>query len=185
MKTNRSFCTLALAGILASGTLFAQEPGSAPEQAAPPSQGQMDRGQMDQGGRGGMHRGLRMDPDERLARMTKRYKLTSDQQSQIKPILADEQQQMQSMRGDQSGAGQEKMDRMRSMRQADNQKIEAILTDDQRKKFESDQQKMQERRAEHMGSRNGREAGSAPSAAPEGGSAPAPAPDGGSAPQPQ
>ena len=40
---------------------------------------------MQQQGGGGMHHG--MNADEMLSRMTKRYKLTSDQQTQIKPIL--------------------------------------------------------------------------------------------------
>jgi Spy/CpxP family protein refolding chaperone len=123
------------------GIMFAQEPGSAPEQNAPQAEG----------GMGGHHRGRgMMDPDKRLAHMTKRYNLTSDQQSQIKPILQDEQQQMQSMRGDTSTSRQDKWAKMKSMHDATNQKIEAVLTDEQKQKFEADQQKMQERRAAHM-----------------------------------
>jgi Spy/CpxP family protein refolding chaperone len=91
-----------------------------------------------------------MDPDKRLAHMTKRYKLTADQQSQIKPILQDEQQQMQSMHSDTSTSREDKMAKMKSMREADNQKIEAVLNDEQKQKFEADQQKMQQRRGQHM-----------------------------------
>ena len=98
----------------------------------------------------GGHRGGMMDPDQRLAHMTKRYKLTADQQSQIKPILQDEQQQMQSMRSDTSSSREDKRAKMQSMHQASTQKIEAVLTDEQRQKFDADQQKMQERRSEHM-----------------------------------
>jgi Spy/CpxP family protein refolding chaperone len=36
------------------------------------------------------------------------------------------------------------------MHQASTQKIEAVLTDEQRQKFDADQQKMQERRSEQM-----------------------------------
>jgi protein CpxP len=138
----RQLCSLVLTGLLATGVMLAQEPGSAPDQNAPQAEG----GGM--GGHGG--RGMMMDPDQRLAHMTKRYKLTADQQSQIKPILQDEQQQMQSMRSDTTSSREDKRAKMQSMHQASTQKIEAVLTDDQKQKFEADQQKMQERRSEHM-----------------------------------
>jgi Spy/CpxP family protein refolding chaperone len=126
--------------MLATGVMLAQEPGSAPE-GAPQAEG---------GGMGGHHGGHMMDPDQRLAQMTKRYKLTADQQSQIKPILQDEQQQMQAMHTDSSTPQADKRAKMMSMHQEDTQKIEAALTDEQKQKFEADQQKMQEHRAEHM-----------------------------------
>lgn len=133
-------CSLVLTGLLSTGVMFAQEPGSAPEQGAPQAQG----------GGMGMHGGHHMDPDQMLAHMTKRYNLTADQQSQIKPILQDQQQQMQSLRSDTSSSREDKMAKMQSMHQESTQKIEAVLTDQQKQKFEADQQKMQERRAQHM-----------------------------------
>ena len=137
----RQLCSLVLTGLLATGVMLAQEPGSAPEQGAP---------QADGGGMGG-HRGRgMMDPDQRLAHMTKRYKLTTDQQSQIKPLLQDEQTQMQSLRSDTSTSREDKRAKMQSIHQASTQKIEAVLTDDQKQKFEADQQKMEQHRAEHM-----------------------------------
>lgn len=154
----RQLCSLVLTGFLATGVMLAQEAGSAPEQNAPQTEG---------GGMGGHHGGHMMDPDQRLAHMTKRYKLTADQQSQIKPILQDEQQQMQSMRSDTTTSREDKRSKMMSMHQADQQKIEAVLTDEQKQKFEADQQKMQERRAEHMH-------GGAEGAPPSGGQPPAP-----------
>jgi Spy/CpxP family protein refolding chaperone len=146
----RQLCSLVLTGLLATGVMLAQEPGSAPEQSAPQAEG---------GGMGGHHRGGNMmDPDQRLSHMTKRYKLTADQQSQIKPILQDEQQQMQAMRSDTSTSRDDKRAKMQSMHQASTQKIEAVLTDEQKQKFEADQQKMQERRAGHThGGANGPE----------------------------
>jgi Spy/CpxP family protein refolding chaperone len=126
--------------LLATGVMLAQEPGSAPEQGAPQAQG---------GGMGG-HGGHHMDPDKMLAHMTKRYNLTSDQQSQIKPILQDQQQQMQALHSDTSTSQDDKRAKMMSMHQESAQKIEAVLTDQQKQKFEADQQKMKEHRAEHM-----------------------------------
>jgi hypothetical protein len=121
--------------------MLAQEAGSAPEQSAP---------QTESGGMGGHHGGRGMDADQRLAHMTKRYKLTADQQSQIKPILQDEQQQMESMHSDTSTSRQDKMEKMKSMHETDNQKIEAVLNDEQKQKYEADQQKMQARRGQRM-----------------------------------
>ena len=133
-------CSLLLTGLLSTGVMFAQEAGSAPEQNAPQAGGGM-------GHHGGGHM---MDPDQRLAHMTKRYNLTADQQSQIKPILQDEQQQMQTMRSDTSMSRDDKRAKMMSMHQESTQKIEAVLTDQQKQKFEADQQKMKEHMAEHM-----------------------------------
>jgi Spy/CpxP family protein refolding chaperone len=137
----RQLCSLVLTGLLATGVMFAQQPGSAPDQGNPQAEG---------GGMGGHGGGHMMDPDQRLAKMTKRYKLTADQQSQIKPILQDEQQQMQSLRSDTTSSREDKHAKMQSMHQASTQKIEAVLTDEQKQKFEADQQKMQQHRGEHM-----------------------------------
>ncbi|HEY3989572.1 MAG TPA: hypothetical protein VGM02_09765 [Acidobacteriaceae bacterium] len=146
--------SLVLTGLLATGVAFAQEPGAAPEQNAPQTEG---------GGMGGHRGGHMMDPDQRLAHMTKRYKLTADQQSQIKPILQDEQQQMQSMRSDTSMSREDKRAKMQSTHQEDTQKIEAVLNDQQKQKFEADQQKMESRRAERM---QGGQSGAGQQAAP-------------------
>lgn len=91
-----------------------------------------------------------MNPDEQLARMTKRYNLSADQQSQIKPILADQQQQMQALRGDSSMSGEDRMAKMQSIREGSNTKITAILNDSQKKQFSEDQQRMQERMQQRM-----------------------------------
>jgi periplasmic protein CpxP/Spy len=132
------FCSWMQSSLLAASLLcaaqgFAQEAGAAPETAAPP-QGQGP------GGRRGM-----MNPDEQLARMTQRYNLSTDQQTQIKPILASTQQQMQALRSDSSLSREDRMTKMMSIRSDSSSKIEAILNPDQKKQFEADQQRMQDR----------------------------------------
>jgi Spy/CpxP family protein refolding chaperone len=156
----RQLCSLVLTGLLATGVMLAQETGSAPEQNAP---------QAESGGMGGHHGGHRMDADQRLAHMTKRYKLTADQQSQIKPILQDEQQQMQAMHSDAATSRDDKMAKMKSMHEADTQKIEAVLNDDQKQKYEADQKKMQDRRSQRM---QGSESGSQGAPPPDAGGPP-------------
>jgi Spy/CpxP family protein refolding chaperone len=135
--------SLVLSGLLCSGVALAQETGNAPEQSTAP--------QSEHGGHGDHHGG---NPDERLAHMTKRYNLTAEQQSQIKPILEDGQQQMQTLRADTSLSQQDRMAKFQSLHQEQSQKISAVLTDEQRKKFDADQQKQHEHRAER-GSENG------------------------------
>jgi len=129
-----------LSGVLAAGLVvcgaqaIAQEPGGAPETSASPSMQ----------GSGGGRRGM-MDPDQQLERMSKRYNLSADQQSQLKPILVSQQQQMQALRGDSSLSREDRMAKMQSIHSDSNTKIEAILNDTQKKQFAEDQQRMQER----------------------------------------
>jgi len=140
------FCRFALSSALAVGlTLcgaqaFAQD--NAPPDTAAPAAGQ--------GPGGGMGRRGGMDPDRQLARMTKRYNLSADQQSLIKPILMDQQQQMQLLRQDSSLSPDEKKAKMRGIHSDSNSKIEAILNNDQKKKFDGDQQGNQERMQQRM-----------------------------------
>ncbi len=171
--------TWALSGLLAGGMTcgmaFAQSQGSgtmntnAQGTAATNSQSTMGTGQQNSMGQGTMNQGSMqagtgtmqeqgnmgrhhggMDVDQRLAHMTKKYNLTSDQQSQIRPILQDEQQQMMTMHSDSSMSRQDRMTKMQSMHQDQNQKIEAILNDTQKKQFEADQQKMEQKHMNRM-----------------------------------
>jgi periplasmic protein CpxP/Spy len=138
-------CRIALSGLLATGltlgtaAAFAQQDTPATPDASAPQAG---------GGRMGR---MQMSPDDRLAQMTKRYNLSADQQTQIKPILADSQQQMMALRSDSSLSREDKMTKMMSIREASNTKISAILNDSQKQKFTEDQQKMQERMQQRGG----------------------------------
>jgi Spy/CpxP family protein refolding chaperone len=131
------FFILALASALScgAGVLLAQD--SAPAQE--PEHGQQ----------GGFH-GARMNPDQQAAMLQKRLGLTDDQVSQIKPILADRQQQMQAIREDSSAAPADRMAKARSVMQDSNAKIKAILTEDQRVKYDQMEQQMRGRMRERM-----------------------------------
>ena len=83
-----------------------------------------------------MGRGYQMSPDEELQRMDKALKLTDDQKNQIKPILEDRQQKMQSLRSDTSLSEQGRWGKVRSIREESNSKIRNLLNDDQKKKFD-------------------------------------------------
>jgi Spy/CpxP family protein refolding chaperone len=87
-----------------------------------------------------MGRGHRMSPDEELQRLDKALKLTDDQKKQIKPILEERQQKMESLRSDTSLSQQDRWSKMRSAREDSDTKIRGLLNDDQKKKFDEMQQ---------------------------------------------
>jgi protein CpxP len=134
-------CRLAISGLLATGltlgsaAAFAQQDNAAPTPSTP-QQGN---------GYGHQHK----TPYEQVARMTKRYNLSSDQQVQIKPIIANQQQQMQALRQDSSLSREDKMAKMKSIRDDSSTKIQALLNDGQKQKFAQDQQRRQEHMQEH------------------------------------
>lgn len=140
----KQLCTIALSGLLALGMTAAASAQDAMQQQGGDTQQQ---GQGHHGGWG--------NPDEQLAHMTKRYKLTADQQSQIKPILTAQHDQMEQMRSDSSMSRQDKMAKMQSMRADSASKIEAVLTPDQKSKFEADQAKMQQHHDQMMQNNGG------------------------------
>jgi protein CpxP len=102
-------------------------------------------GQQGGEGRGGrMGRGP-MTPQAELDRLTKQLDLTKDQQDKIKPILEDQQKQMQALREDTSTAQQDRFTKMRDIRKSHMDQVRAVLTSDQQTKFDEMQKRMMER----------------------------------------
>lgn len=112
--------------------------------------------QQDTMSQGGPPHHQMMSPDQRLQHMTKMLNLTADQQQKIKPILENQQTQMESLHQDTSMSRQDKMSKMQELRQSTNQQINGLLTPDQQQKWSQ----MQERRMEHSGHGAGMGAGS-------------------------
>jgi periplasmic protein CpxP/Spy len=102
--------------------------------------------------------GHRHGVERQVKHLTHMLSLTPDQQTQVKAILAEQHQQMEQLRGSapqstQAGQpAQPDRDQIRSIRQDTNTKIEALLNDDQKTKFEAwiqqRQQRMQQRRGQ-------------------------------------
>ncbi|HEV2578245.1 MAG TPA: hypothetical protein VGU25_13640 [Acidobacteriaceae bacterium] len=140
--------------IAAAGAAVAQD-----QTPPPPPQGQM--GPPNGGGpRGGM-----MDPGRRAERMKHELNLTDDQTSQVKTILEDSRTKMEALRSNSSLSQDDRRSQAMSLRKAENDKIEALLTPDQKTKFATMQQQMRDRM------RNG-----GPEGAPAGGPPPPPPP---------
>src|ERR1700677_2175584 len=126
----KNLSRLALSGLLATGltlgsaAAFAQQDNPTPDAST----------QQPGNSRGHQH----MNPDEQVAHMAKRYSLTSDQQAQIKPILANQQQQVQALRQDTTLSREDKMAKIKSIHQDSSSKIQALLNDSQKQKFAQD-----------------------------------------------
>jgi Spy/CpxP family protein refolding chaperone len=135
--------TVALSSLLClglgSGAMLAQD-------AATPSTTQ------DNAGPQNMHR-MRgpMSTEEQLAHMTKELNLTSEQQTQIKPLLDGRREQMMQVHQDQSMSRDDKMAKMKTLDDDTHAKIAAVLNDQQKAKF----QQMAEKREQHWNNGQG------------------------------
>ncbi|HEY2468568.1 MAG TPA: hypothetical protein VGI45_12125 [Terracidiphilus sp.] len=127
--------TLALGGLLAFGVSSA----ALAQDNPPPPPDQNQAGPPADGPRG---RGMRMDPNRQLEHLTRELNLTTDQQAQIKPLLVDRQQKMQALFQNQSLAQEDRRTQMRTIGEGTNNSIKAILTDEQKQKFATMQQRM-------------------------------------------
>lgn len=100
-------------------------------------------GQMSQGGGQEMNHRMPPSPEQRLQHMTKTLNLTPDQQQKIKPMLEQEQQQMQTLRQDSTVAPADRKAKMMQIRQGTNDQIKGVLTPDQQTKWQQDMQNHQ------------------------------------------
>ncbi len=84
---------------------------------------------------GGSMQRMPTTADQRLQHMTQMLNLSSDQQTKIRPILDNESQQMQALRSDTSMSREDRMAKMKSIREATNSQITPILTSEQQQKW--------------------------------------------------
>ena len=91
------------------------------------------------------------DPDRQVQMMSKRLKLSADQQTQVKSILTDRATQMEAIRNDSSLQQADRREKMRSLMTDTNSKIEAALNDKQKTQYKQ----MMEERRERMRDRGG------------------------------
>ncbi|HEX5236275.1 MAG TPA: hypothetical protein VFW25_13195 [Silvibacterium sp.] len=117
--------TLALTGLLTiglTGSALAQTDTS-PNTTTPP-QGKVERGHQ-------------LNPDQDMKHLTKHLKLTQDEQSQIQPIVQDRDQQLNQLWQDSSMSRTDRRAKSQEIRDTSDSKINAILNDEQKKKYSS------------------------------------------------
>lgn len=132
---------------LCTATLSAM-PMMAQDNTAPPPPPQQQDGMGP--GMGG-HAGPGRRGGRQVEMLTKQLNLTPDQVTQVKAIDADTMSQMKTLREDTSTAKADKRSKMMEIRQASQDKIRNVLTDEQKTKFDAMQTKMQARRQNRQG----------------------------------
>jgi Spy/CpxP family protein refolding chaperone len=84
----------------------------------------------------GTHGHHGMNPNKQAKHLAKELNLSQDQVAQIKPILLERKQQMESLRADQSLAPKDRRAKMHDIQLDSKSKIEAVLNDTQKQQFE-------------------------------------------------
>jgi protein CpxP len=108
--------------------------------------------------KGGWHHG-RPDPAERTQELTKKLKLTSDQQTKVQDILQSEHSQMENLRQDTSSSQQDRHSKMMDIRKTSDTQIRALLDATQQKKWDEMQAKREQwGQDRHHGQPNGSDA---------------------------
>jgi len=113
----RSLFTLALVAGVSASTLLAQPPEGGP-------------------GPGGPGRGMQMSAGDRLKQLSEALGLTEEQKTQITPILTEEVAALKAIYDDKGLERDARREKMKAVRDSFAGKIEAILTPDQKAKFE-------------------------------------------------
>jgi len=125
MKAIRLF-TLLAACLFAMAALAQQNPPAQPS------------GDQKQGGHGHMGMGPGMgNVDDHVKELSTKLNLTADQQTKVKAILEEHQQQMQAMMKDDSMSKEDKHAKMKSMHDSIHAKVREVLTDEQKPKFDA------------------------------------------------
>jgi Spy/CpxP family protein refolding chaperone len=94
-------------------------------------------------GNGGWHHGP-PDPAQRTQELTKKLKLTSDQQTKVQDILQSEHSQMESLHQDSSLSQQDRRAKMMDIRKNSDTQIRALLDSNQQKKWDEMQAKREQ-----------------------------------------
>jgi hypothetical protein len=110
-KKNLVYAAVAFALLMGGSAVYAQDPGGGQKKEP-------------------------MTAEQRLQHMTKQLNLTDEQQQQIKPILENEQKEMQAVRQDSSLSRSDRMSKMQQLRQDTSSQIKPVLNQDQQQKYE-------------------------------------------------
>jgi periplasmic protein CpxP/Spy len=125
-------------------TALSALPAMAQDPAPPPAQDQA-------GTPNGGHRGGGQREEHQIEFLTKQLNLTPDQVTQVKAIDDDSRAQMMALRQDTTTPQADKRAKMMDIHKASQDKIRAVLTDDQKSKYDALQAQMRERKESREG----------------------------------
>jgi len=89
-------------------------------------------------------------PDEVVSKLDSKLSLTDDQKAKITPIIAERQEKLKALQADTSGRRLRKARKAKSIFEDSDKKIKAVLTDDQKQKYEAMQQEMRQQARERL-----------------------------------
>jgi Spy/CpxP family protein refolding chaperone len=152
-----------LLALVAASLISLAIPYAAAQDNSSGSSGQTTTDQQSQPSQGyGRHHHGPPDPAKHTEMLTKKLKLTSDQQSKIQEIFQSEASQMQSLHQDSSTSQQDRHAKMMDIHNNTNTQVRALLDPNQQKKWDA----MQARREERMERHNGGQSNGAQQAPP-------------------
>jgi Spy/CpxP family protein refolding chaperone len=143
MKSSMETRMLRAAAVLLCGAGLAMSSAMAQQSAPPPP----PDGQM-QGPPPGGQWGRGPNAERRVEMLQKRLNLSADQTAQVKAIFEGERGKMEALRANTSLAPQDRRSQMMAIHQDGEAKIQAVLTPDQKTKYEEMQAKERERMQE-------------------------------------
>jgi periplasmic protein CpxP/Spy len=114
--------------LVAAGAISIAAPFAAAQDS--PSQNNDQQASQQQGHRHGM------DPDQRTQELTKKLKLTTDQQAKVKDALVSEHSQMESLHQDSSLSQDDRRAKMMDIRKTTDTQIRGLLDSNQQKKWD-------------------------------------------------
>jgi Spy/CpxP family protein refolding chaperone len=86
------------------------------------------------------------DPQQQVQRLAKRLQLTSEQQSQLLPILSQRTERAKAIRNDSTLSATDRRAKLRDLRQESEAQIKNVLTDTQKQQYDA----MVQQRRSHM-----------------------------------
>jgi Spy/CpxP family protein refolding chaperone len=111
--------------------------------AAPFAAAQSSDNQQPAQGNGGWHHGP-PDPAQRTQELTRKLKLTADQQTKVQEILQSEHSQMETLHQDASLSQQDRRTKMMDIHKTGDAQIRALLDSNQQKKWDEMQAKREQ-----------------------------------------
>jgi periplasmic protein CpxP/Spy len=89
-------------------------------------------------------------PEQVVEKLDQKLSLTDDQKAKIMPIIADRQQKIKALAADDSGRRFKKARKMKSIFSESDEKIKAVLTDEQKQKYTEMEQQMRDQAKQRM-----------------------------------
>ncbi len=133
-----------LMALTLAGAVATIAPSAMAQNSAPADPQSATAGSSQRGGRHGD-----FDPAKKTAKLTRKLKLTADQQPKVQDILTSEKSQMDAVKADSSTSQVDRRSKMMGIRKASNDQLRAVLNSDQQKKWDVMQSKEQNWHGRH------------------------------------